>query len=186
MLAEIDFWLVGWFEKTTHRWQKLTGKNCFWLARIFTLFGGLSAGYLVTVAYLVFHANFSLAIYAGILGLTLFLEILFLFASIRIIEVRIGSSNPFKYVEQFERIWRIVFYPIFTLIWATGFYLIDRLSLISAIFCASAFIWLTIAWYLKCCDPLPPGTSKVKEWKNKLVSAVKGVFAPAPRPSPAH
>ena len=189
MLIRIDLWLLARLEKFAHRFQTITGRNCFWLARVFTLLAGFSAGYLVTIAYLTFRANRSLAVWTGVVSFFLFLEVLFVFISIRVIEINIseiqtGLANPFKYVEQFDRIWRIIAYPVYTLIWATGFYLIYRLSLISVIFCSSAFIWLIIAWYLKCCDPLPPAKSKVKQWKEKFVNAVKGVFAPAPQPSP--
>ena len=34
MLIEIDVWLLGKLEKFSHWFQKLTGKNCFWLAKM--------------------------------------------------------------------------------------------------------------------------------------------------------
>lgn len=103
----------------------------------------------------------------------------------RVSEMQIlGLANPSKYIEQFERIWRIVFYPIYTFTWVVTIYFIYHFSLIVAIFCASVYVWIIIAWYLMCCDPLPPSKSRAKEWKEKFVSAIKGIFTPAPQPSP--
>lgn len=187
MLVKIDLWLLYRLEKFAHWWQKLTGKNCFWLAKKFSLLGGLSSCYFIAVSYFTFRTDPFLAGVLSLVGFILCLEVLHVLSLIKIIEtIVLDPPNPFKYIKQIDRIFTIVSYPICAVMWAFMIYSAYLFSLPTAIFCASAFIWIVIARYLKCCDPLPPAKSRVKEWKEKFVNAVKGIFAPVPQPNPAH
>src|SRR3989344_9019197 len=42
MLIRTDLWLLERLEKFAHWFQKLTGKNCFWLSRIFIIWGAMN------------------------------------------------------------------------------------------------------------------------------------------------
>lgn len=191
MLEKIDFWFLGRLEKFANWWQKLTGKNCFSLARAFIVVYGIS---IVEFPVYQILKTEKISIFSYIVLVTLaFIAVIFFLRLIKFKEKivlranRCGLSNPFKLLDNQFRIFTLCFAPIFLCIDVLMFkeeaFILIIMSMISI---SKIFSALGLSYYFSACDPLPPSKSRVKEWKEKFVNAVKGIFAPAPRPSPAH
>ena len=184
MLIEIDVWLLRKLEKFAHWFQKLTGKNCFWLAKIAAVFHGLFI--VVILMPGVFLGNQAIAIVSGILMMFTFFTVFKHFTLIKHRERVVLSarkknlSNPFKVLDYD---WRIT--VLFVILLCLFIMVIDYFLFYFGAMLAFLMFWQGLLYYFSACDPLPPAKSKVKEWKEKFVNAVKGVFAPAPRPVPA-
>ena len=180
MLIEIDVWLLGKLEKFSHWFQKLTGKNCFWLAKMAAVFHGL----IIVVILMpgVFLGDQTVAIVSGILMMFTFFTVFKHFALIKHRELVVlreeNLSNPFKVLDYDWRITILFVILLCLFIMVIGYFPVFGAMLAFLIF------WQGLLYYFSACDPLPPAKSKVKEWKEKFVNAVKGVFAPAPQPSP--
>ena len=187
MLIEIDVWLLGKLERFSHWFQKLTGKNCFWLAKIAAIFHGL----LIVVILMsgVFLGNQAIAIVSGIMVMFAFFVVFKHFALIKHRERVVLStqekslSNPFKVLDYDCR--AIVLFIILLCFFIMAINLIGYFLFYFGAMLAFLMFLQGLLYYFSACDPLPPAKSKVKEWKEKFVNAVKGVFAPAPRPIPA-
>jgi len=187
MLIRTDLWLLERLEKFAHWFQKLTGKNCFWLSRIFIIWGAMNL-----------IGPYQLDILEGRrLAAPILLSFLFLIGAIglwrqsRRKEEQVsrmnerGYANPFKITSfSFRIIWLLLM--AFNVI-------VSLISLLShsPLFPAYVLFFLlnyVLSWvlyeYFSACDLLPPAKSRVKEWKEKFVNVVKGVFAPVPRPVP--
>ena len=185
MLIEIDVWLLGKLEKFSHWFQKLTGKNCFWLAKIAAVCHGL----LIVVILMpgVFLGDQTVAIVSGILMMFTFFTVFKHFALIKHRELVVlreeNLSNPFKVLDYDWRITILFVILLCLFIMAINLMIGYFLFYFSAMLAFLMFLQ-GLLYYFSACDPLPPAKSKVKEWKEKFVNAVKGVFAPAPQPSP--
>ena len=92
-------------------------------------------------------------------------------------------SNPFKIIDRLFRVFLLL-----------GVFVIEILGLLDLeefsvfwviiITFSNVVLWQALLNYFSACDPLPPAKSKVREWKERFVNAVKEVFTPAPQPSP--
>ena len=129
MLIEIDVWLLGKLERFSHWFQKLTGKNCFWLAKIAAIFHGL----LIVVILMsgVFLGNQAIAIVSGIMVTFAFFVVFKHFALIKHRERVVLStqekslSNPFKVLDYDCR--AMVLFIILLCFFYYGYQLDDRL-----------------------------------------------------------
>ena len=182
-MIEIDIWLLGKLEKFSHWFQKLTGKNCFWLAKI----AAVCHGFIIVSILIpgIFFGDQTVVIVSGILMVFTFFTVFKHFALIKhrelvVLNAREESlSNPFKVLDYDWRITILFVVLLCLFIMVIGYFPVFGAMLAFLIF------WQGLLYYFSACDPLPPAKSKVKEWKEKFVNAVKGVFAPAPRPVPA-
>jgi len=190
MLIEIDVWLLRKLEKFSHWFQKLTGKNCFWLARVATAcyfcFG------LAVTAFYILSKETSMIILYSLSSLIILAVAISMFKMLKFKEEivldasNIGLVNPFKILDYPIRTLTLIFTPICSFREIAG--ILDGGVSIILVFIGifgNLLFWYGLFYYFSACDPLPPAKSKVKEWKEKFVNAVKGVFAPVPRPVPA-
>lgn len=187
MLVRIDFWLLWRLEKFANWWHKLTGKNCFWLAKMSAIFYGFSGVALLISIILrkkevVFTAIYGPMIFGFFLLAMWFLDMIRFREKIVYKLLDSNLSNPFKIIDHSFR--------KALLLWL---FVIEICNLLTGEFSAvwilvgtfsNIILWQTLLNYFSACDPLPPGTVKIKEWKEKFVNAVKGIFAPASQPSP--
>lgn len=189
MLTIIDLWLLGRLEKLAHWWQKLTGKNCFWLARVAAICHGFIIVVGVVPGALLMTRRPIIAAISGIMMiLALYATIRFLKMIKNIERIVLGLhesnlSNPLK-VKDCD--WRTVIlfvillcFFIMTINLTTGYFI-----LYFSITLGTLMSWQGLVYYFSACDPLPQAKSRIKEWKEKFVNAAKGIFAPAPQPSP--
>lgn len=190
MLTIIDFWLLGRLEKFAHWWQKLTGKNCFWLARAAVVCYGLLL-VAILVPSILSGKNLAAIIMPVILIVAALFAVFHHFVMIKYKERIVSDmqeanlSNPFKIIDSN---WRTVALLVILLCMLAAVVNSVTRGNISGYFISimlGLLIFLDgLSYYFFACDPLPPAKSKIKEWKEKFVSAVKGIFAPAPQPSP--
>lgn len=158
------------FEPFAHWFQKLTGKTNFWLCR--------QALLLSLIFYLIIFVYYGKE---DIIGVLLLFLIFFAIPCKLTYDAQYkeekrflnndylkGCKNPARKTEWKWRIFRIV----------TGLFLICVLALfaddiirmkdyICSLFVVAHFT-LMVFNYFSACTPLPPGTSKIKEWFNKI------------------
>lgn len=185
MLQKIDWFVLGKFEKLAYWWQKLTGKDCFWLAKLclVILLTGFAADYLVKIWLLNTGAP-----RIGSLAVYVFIAI-FWYHHINSSQVdtyqKIGFGNENKL--KFKAIRVFIAIGDFLSMISTVFELIksvDVMHFFLHLIYAIIAIALVSMVYFAACDPLPPAKSKVRQWLEKIVSAAKDAFSPAPQPQP--
>src|SRR3989344_7197317 len=189
MLIRIDLWLLERLEKFAHWFQKLTGKNCFWLSRIFIIWGAMN--FIGPHQLNILKENHKLTVLILIAGIVSVCAI-GLWRQSKRHEKEVlrmnerGHANSFKITSfSFRIIWLLL--AIFAIIISLILLLLHLPSFktYDAFFLLNYALSWVLYGYFSACDPLPPAKSRVKEWKEKFVNAVKGVFAPVPRPVPA-
>ena len=184
MLIRFDSWLLEKFEKFSHWWQKLTGKDCFWLAR-FSAASPIAYTTIILVAAYVyegldglFFQSMFFVLYITI-NLTLGFDLKRMEEEVERDQLK-GCSNYSK-LDVFGRMVGLCVLPFMgcvliaisrTLLYHTPiFYLIiNGFAPVS---------WLT-ALMFACCDPLPPAKSKVRKWLENMAERAKKLIAPIP------
>lgn len=188
MLTIIDFWLLGRLEKFANWWQKLTGKNCFWLAKMSTIFYGFS-GVALEIRIILRSKEITFTVIRGLMMFGFFALAIWFFRQVKFREKIVykshdlNLSNPFKIIDHLLR--KILL--LGTLTFGIASLLAGEFSVIGILISVllNIILWQALLNYFSACDSLPPANkSKIKEWKEKLVNAIKGVFAPDPQPSP--
>lgn len=183
LFEKIDNGLLTKFEKFSHKWQKLTGKNCFWLAKLSAVCGAIFGTLFIGLGILIQPKT-------GIIGFPL---IFFLFfgtiLSVKIIRLTetmvelmnlLGLSNPTKITMKNQRVLSVFFFVFF-------FSLVASVGLSNPVFFLMAFYAVSevAEVYFTACDPLPPAKSKIRQWLESLVSAAKKAVSISPAPVPA-
>lgn len=101
-----------------------------------------------------------------------------------------GTANPLKHDLYFPRVAVIillvlvVFMEVLTVLLLRGEVNFSLAFIFKTGLRVSYLVSFIVFVYFLSCDPLPPGTVKIKEWKDKFVNAVKGIFTPALQPNP--
>lgn len=164
MIFDIEMWLLERFEKFGHWWQKLSGKDCFWLA--FRCLDILSLSiFIVALTLLLYHYYQD-----GLATL-----ILFMLPSRGYMTVLVqrkhtywlqekGLANPYKSNLILERLVYLVFIPIINHLYAIMMIEDSQLPFLSKLIGSYMLLWIIPAVYFSCCDPLPP--VKVKQWQE--------------------
>ncbi|MBI1957310.1 MAG: hypothetical protein HYS44_02535 [Candidatus Niyogibacteria bacterium] len=165
-LLAADNWLILQFERFSHWFQRLTGKTNFFLTAALSL--------VISVVYFFLAFFTQLPIY--FIG-SAFFFIYSIFAQWSekqgLDRVSRGFANPKKTLLpiKFIRIGiPVIYVPL----------IFSNLEFGVVNWMSNGILFLVWAiLYLFACDPLPPGTSKLREWANSL----KAAFAPQPVPS---
>lgn len=168
ILLRFDAWLLSKFEAFSHWWQRLTGRNCFWLARVCLFF---VMGYLLLDAF-----DWKRHGVSDIMFPIFFLTVLYSFGLLGINKLEKESAdaqsrycaNPGKVVCVHIRVGLILFLS-FLLVF-------EPLS-------PQPFLLLSMCYFCFC-DPLPPAKSKVRQQLERMKEAVADIFTPAPMPQP--
>lgn len=190
MLQIVDGFISNKIEKFAHWWQKITGKDCFWLAKAaavcYGLFGTaimanimLKGKEAAVTAICSIVAFLCMALAAGFIKQIKFKQEIVSIAHSR------GLANPFKIIDYGVRISAVFLSPICSLSEVLSL-LQGRLSFLlifTGIF-GNIFLWILLLYYFSACDPLPPAKSKVRQWLEKVVSAAKEALSPTPQPQP--
>lgn len=187
-LHEFDSWLIDKIEKRTQKFQRNTGKDCFWLARFSLILFAIS--FVVFVAGAVWYVYPSKDWWLYILMLSFPGVIRILWPAIRKAEeaaykhLEKGLANPQKLaladIRLLYHIFPILFCFVLFMIAAPAFLVPFWLSILVPV----GGELLTLSVYLVSCDSLRPAKSKVREWLEKFVSATKELLSPAPQPVP--
>lgn len=187
MLQKIDWFILGKFEKFAHWFQKLTGKNCFWQSRI-----------LIITLIISDSVHASIKILKGSSGIVFYCAVSVLSWIVVYFWTRQnekktfkfnrdGLSNPFKKDGAFTRKVMVVILIIAYLSSVSVAARLNGTSILNFGLIASDLVSETLIvsiLFLISCDPLPPVKSKLRQWLEKIISAVKEVFIPAPQPQP--
>lgn len=164
MFFTIDVWLLEKCERFSHWWQRLFGNDCFWLARMCTIFYALSI--LLCEVGALWQEHITAVMLPWLLLVSPFtykrvckIEELVLRMQDR------GLANPFKIMGQELRVKSF----ILAVAAEGGFLLIfigvaPHLSFVFSLVGLGIFCWYILLNYFVSCDPLPPAKSKIGEW----------------------
>ncbi len=163
MLVRIDFWLLEKLEKLSQWWQKLTGKNCFWLAKACAVCYGLVAALILSL--LVLSAKeINYIFWLGILMLIVFIEATFFVKNVRFREKIVAqypdALNPFKILDYKFRI--VNLFIVLVLFLSPIINLLNGKFYLSifTLFIGSLLILQGLMNYFSACNPLPPARSR--------------------------
>jgi len=172
-MLKLDDWLLDLATKISHRFQKLTGKTNFFIARFFCL--------LYIVAILSFCTLGILNMFVAIMGKWFFFVIMpaFFFEVILKITLIKRTYHAEKMALDENPIRTFEIGPggrLFTLATVIPFMLTASISILyGAVGCLVSFA-LALFYYFLEVVPLPRHKSKIREWIEKLIVALK----PAP------
>lgn len=169
MLIRIDQWLITKFEKFAHWFQRMSGLDCFWLARQCHIVRMLSAG-IILVTGISGSSIVIVTLWAVLVAVAI--HDIARVAKIKrraIKNMESGCANPLKHEDTITRL-------INTTLIALGLVvLILEISLrISTVFGLLYCTWAvshSFGEYFQACDPLPPCKSRVREWLRSIGKA---------------
>ena len=180
-LKKLDCILIDWFERQSHRFQRLVGKDCFWLAEL-CLYAFIATWFIFgEYQVLIGHASASLMI---ISGLFICLLAISFFVMLQYNKQMFEKNPQFKNNARSgptERRIRLAWLGIFAFNLAPflmGVYgtVYDYASLTSALL-------LFLFSYLAACTPLPPGTSIFRKMLNRAGEALTPNIQTTPDPA---
>lgn len=190
MLFSLGSRIIDKFEKFSHWWQKLTGFDCFWLARLclFLFAGSIIFPLSISAFYELPHNDNWYVLLVFIVFLALVPKFM---GSIKRDEERLKNAAG----ERTANINKLVcpdiccfllFYAIISFCinsWSYGMFLKSTPAVVITIM-STKWIWISFSLFFRSCDPLTLDKSKVRQWLEKFAEAVKGIFTPIPEPVP--
>lgn len=189
-----NFQLDNIFEPIQQKFQRLTGKNCFFLAR---MFAGVQGALWILIAILFFvHNGVEIHPQSYILvGILNFLFVFMLLIQIinitltmmflKVIEedpnkiIKKGLCNPLRlllFKKRIEKIFSLFLNTTFFLILVGLQYIFSKFGICYTLI----LLFRIIEIYFISCTPLPPETSKVKQWLKNMKESLSNVFVPEP------
>jgi len=203
VFENLDTWILNTTEKFSHWWQKLTGLDCFWCAHYSLI---VCTGFMMGLGYMSWY---SVEIFVEddyvevltkimILGLVLALVFYAWKMSRHIKNIRNktseahkqGLANPYKILGAIARNNVLEIAIIATMLClAFNFSLISFSSIFLGLIWVfllfwSVFIFIIPALYFMSCDPLPPGISKIRQWKEEAEEGMREAFQKQPETVP--
>ncbi len=179
-LIMMDIWLLSASQRFSEKFQRLTGKTCFFLAKIF---------YLIQIIITVLFLLFVYLAYPPVVWAVLSIPALFFVRSRsrRVKETEkeerfffkkgLGHGNAYCLLLLPRRLSTSLTFLFFILL-DVGRFNYFNLSLDVGILCEA------VALYFRSCTPLPPSKSKVRKWLETAKEKIKGALDPAPEPAP--
>src|SRR3989344_3452323 len=149
MLIQLDIWLLNQFELFTHWFQKLTGKDCFWLAK-----GTLLIFWIIFPSRLTLSFTPSAVLLLGFGVAASTSSLIFDERRTKGLQLK-NLGNPKKTSSW----WMLRIFVVFFTLHGPIFGDMDSL----------AFFFYACSFYFAACDSLPPGRSKVREVKGTRV-----------------
>lgn len=189
MLRRLDEAILDRVERFSHWFQRLTGLTNFWLARIAIIpFVLLPACFIVNVAYA--HPEVPLMLIAapnlpfllvGFWGQAMLRAVVLQLEHHYLSAPTVAHANTLKMREN---------WPIRVACGVAAITLLSTEVGSMPILPTAPFEWLgwlgiPLHMYLAACIPLPPGTSKIGELKNRLAAWWQGESVPGAVPNPA-
>jgi hypothetical protein len=186
MLRRIDVYLIDRVcQKISNKWHLLTGKNCFWIAKLFN-----SLRFLLAVVFCLMdpakgtlgisniHPIYFIPI--SVIGLAVFCDSI----GIKEYEKRCHKNEMFRNENYNSRYICRVFGLMILVISAVGCFI---LSASTKTFALGAFLF-SLSWclleYFASCTPLPPAKSKIRQWADAAKGFLVEILSPAPEPIP--
>ena len=186
-LEKIDEFLRNGVEAFSHKFQILTGKNCFFLARMMLVIA-------ICISFVGIYCSYKDETkFVGLVIACTGYGVIILFSSFLIYSFKIKEKiymellkRGFRNPEALDRTRIINFLSVLYLSISCPFacYNIPAHP-VFLIFMPVAMIFVIISLYFISCTPLPPATSKVKQWINSFKEVVSNVLAPEPTAVPA-
>lgn len=174
IIFRIDDFIIARLEKFAHKFQLWTGKNNFWLVR---LFWGLFCIFSITGVH-----YFMVSVLICLVALT---NIIFSMQKEKLAMERPEVLNKDK-ITPFAK-WCRVCFVIFTisneingLIWIMFLVVGDAIGLI--LISSHYVLFFTLAVYFEALNPLPPGKNKIKELAKAMAKFFKEIRVAAPAP----
>jgi hypothetical protein len=156
-LQKIDAAIIGVIEYASHAIQWLTGYDCFDQARVFA---GFSVCFLIVSILDLFHEKpYMTVFFVVLLTFGWIDEVLFIGRSRE--RATLVRRNP-EFANPAKEAW-VLRLPL-----ATTEFIVGALPPHRAILTDISLILIALWIYLAACNPLPPGTSKVRQWLNAM------------------
>lgn len=195
MFERIDSLLLNWLGKFSGWFQKMTGKNCFWLSRIFLVWGGMNFFGIWQTDVIDALMNKG---YNGARGLAwpIFLSCLVIVSTtglwfiskydekraLRHIEQ--GYMNPFKLSHYHFRLFSFSVFVFAVCLSVSLFWKPSAANALGVFFGVNGWLGNVLHDYFMACNLLPPSKSKIKELREKFSAFVRNIFSPFPTPAP--
>jgi len=171
MWQKTDSLILDNLEKLAHKFELIFHKSNFWLAR-YTILLGIVAGISVISVRLATN-EYKLAMYdsfnfISLISISRFRLMYFSLDDWQYLEDRARS----RLVKGLKNPERLNFHLRFAILFISGFTLIASVLIkMDTIYLTAVFTSISIAQYLKACDPLPPGNAKIN-----LKERILGLF----------
>lgn len=173
-MAQLDGWLLERFESFAHTFQRLTEKNCFWLARasVVLTWMGMAMSVVVFTPNNIRFSPVVMAIDISFGAGSIFAGWV-MFQGIKLAEQNVESARKCSYASNQSKL----LYPL-------------RIFQTLLVLCAMlvthvlAFTGFVAVWYFISCDPLPPCTSKIKKAIGWLQARRQDMTTPTSQPKP--
>lgn len=168
LLEAVDSKLLAFFSKISHRFQKLTGRTNFFLAKMAVCILALSS--LTIIAdYFLSLAGGLISVISAIMTLVSMIEVIFWMGGCDEAENRVYAEERSKYDfgEHIDSIWWRTGSAALSILWVgpTLLHLASpKGTLPFKILFGLYAPAITIFSYFIVVDPLPPGKSKIREW----------------------
>ncbi len=176
-LDKIDDFLIEKFERQAHKFQRLTGKDCFWLAELFLY---IAAGLMISTNF--YSAEVSPQPHLALLCGMSFILFLSAYLSLLVTKRQFEVNPKFKNQERLNKWSRIIRKLYVTMILLNGIIISGDLQCSPYTVYVFSFCLYGVFYYLLACTPLPPGTSMLKKVLNKIREAF--TLSPTALPDP--
>lgn len=182
-LEKIDDLLINGVEAFSHKFQILTGKNCFFLAKVMLVITICFSFVGIFCVYKNEEKIAGLVIAFTTFGLIIALSFSLIY-SYKFVEnecikmLQRGLKNPSRLSNK-DRLSLIIPASILIFFSIPAYYNSPDHP-VFLIFMPFLTACIVLSLYFSYCTPLPPGTSKVKQWINSFKEAVSNILAPEP------
>ncbi len=181
-MIPFDVWLLDRFQRFAEWWQKLTGKDCFFLARLMIACHMLHMA-TIGLFVLIFTEKSPFDHMPAILISTVWLYIIRVLETEARSDISRGCRNR-GYIDFIAfRLVVIIANPLI-LGGTLKIYFGLELPFAFALFSSLCFVWYIPFAYFLSCTPLPPAKSKIREWIESFSASLREFVVHSPVPAP--
>lgn len=166
---KMDAWIVARFERAGRGWQRLTGLDCFWLAKQCAVIGFILL--MVAAGRGIYKLDGDMSAAFPAVTNWYFVRVCDRIASRARSESMRGLANSEKLIMGWFRMFYLIFSMMIMTVGRHDFYM--TMLKVNAVLTWAAMNWLA-------CDPLPPCKSKIRQWLSGLKKQKAQVAEPEP------
>lgn len=180
-LEKIDDLLINGVEAFSHKFQILTGKNCFFLAKVMLIIAICISFIGILYVYKDEEKIAGLTIAFTTFGVIIVYSFTLIY-SYKFVEneciemLKRGLKNPARLLSK-DRI-SLIIPALLIIFFSIPAYYNSPAHPVFLIFMPFLVVCIVLSIYFSYCTPLPPGISKVKQWINSFKKAVSNVLVP--------
>ncbi len=172
----LGLWIIGYFEKFSHKVQRAFGKDCFWLARAciaLYVLGGVSGA----AALLAFERLESAVPLAGV-NILMMLGVPTYIKDVKEAEDGVWRKPDLANIRKLDADLCLPILFCFLLFFSIAFFLYQitasRIGLFYCLTLSFSYVWIAFMAIFMSCDPLRPSKSTFEKFKDSVTSWLKG------------